>query len=170
MSYNFSYGAPSASMSDLPLFSQRDSGSNAFGKSPFLASTLPDTGDWMGAFKNVGTPSFMQSGFMPGSPAESGGGGWMDALERFFGTTKAPGWGQVAIGAGQALASTALGFGQYNLAKQKLEESRRQFDMNYGAAKQATNSNLEDRQRARVASNPGAYLPVEQYMPKYGVA
>ena len=53
---------------------------------------------------------------------------------------------------------------QYGLAKKTLEENKRQFQMNYDAQKQSTNTRLEDRQRARVASNSGAYQSVGDYM------
>lgn len=74
------------------------------------------------------------------------------------------GWGNTAIGGFGALASAFLGMKQYGLAKQTLAENKRQFQMNYDAQKQTTNSRLEDRQRARVASNPGAYQSVGDYM------
>lgn len=79
----------------------------------------------------------------------------------FFGKD---GWGNTAIGGFGALASAFLGMKQYGLAKQTLAENKRQFQMNYDAQKQTTNSRLEDRQRARVASNPGAYQSVGDYM------
>ena len=50
----------------------------------------------------------------------------------------------------------------------QLKESKRQFDINYGMQKKAFNNQLEDRQRARVASNAGAYESVADYMKKYG--
>lgn len=79
------------------------------------------------------------------------------------------GWGNTAISGIGALASTFLGMKQYGLAKQTLEENKRQFQLNYDAQKQMTNTRLEDRQRARVASNPGAYQSVGAYMGANGV-
>lgn len=79
------------------------------------------------------------------------------------------GWGNTAIGGIGALASTFLGMKQYGLAKQTLEENKRQFQLNYDAQRQMTNTRLEDRQRARVASNPGAYQSVGAYMGANGV-
>jgi hypothetical protein len=75
----------------------------------------------------------------------------------------------MAIGGAKALSSAFLGMQQYGLAKQQLAEGRRQFDLNYGAQKQTVNTQLEDRQRARVASNPGAYQSVGTYMTQNGV-
>jgi hypothetical protein len=50
-----------------------------------------------------------------------------------------------------------------------LKESKKQFSQQFGAQKQLTNSRLEDRQKARIASNPGAYESVGSYMGRYGV-
>lgn len=80
------------------------------------------------------------------------------------------GWGGTAISGLGALASAFLGMKQYGLAKQTLAENKKQFQMNYDAQKQTTNSRLEDRQRARVASNPGAYQSVGDYMGQNRIA
>lgn len=83
--------------------------------------------------------------------------------------TKVQGWGMPAIGAAQGLASSFLGYQQYKLAKDTLEQNKRAFQLNFDAQKQTTNAALEDRQRARVASNPGAYQSVGDYMNKYAI-
>lgn len=74
------------------------------------------------------------------------------------------GWGGMALGAAGGLMQGFLGMKQYGLAKKTLEENKRQFQMNYDAQRQSTNTRLEDRQRARVASNSGAYQSVGDYM------
>lgn len=74
------------------------------------------------------------------------------------------GWGGLALGAASALGNSWMGMKQYGLAKDAFKESKRQFNINYEAQKKLTNSQLEDRQRARVASNPGAYQSVGDYM------
>lgn len=79
------------------------------------------------------------------------------------------GWGMPVLGALRGLGSAWMGMKQYGLAKDQLKESQRQFDKNFEAQRQLTNSRLEDRQRARVASNPGAYRSVGEYMQEYGV-
>ena len=79
------------------------------------------------------------------------------------------GWGGLALNAAGGLASTFLGMKQYGLAKQTLAENKRQFQLNYDAQKQTTNTRLEDRQRARVASNAGAYQSVGDYMATNGI-
>lgn len=86
------------------------------------------------------------------------GGNWWD------GATGPNGWGGMALGAASGLMQGFLGMKQYGLAKKTLEENKRQFQMNYDAQKQSTNTRLEDRQRARVASNSGAYQSVGDYM------
>lgn len=53
--------------------------------------------------------------------------------------------------------------------KQALNHQRDVFNKNYELNRKQVNSQLEDRQRARVASNPYAYQSVDSYMNKYGV-
>lgn len=88
--------------------------------------------------------------------------------DNMIGTPGAPGWGGMALGAVGGLASTGLGLAQYNLAKKSLAQNKEQFQMNFGAQQKMTNSRLEDRQRARVASGSG-YQSVGDYMKKYAV-
>lgn|SRR5574337_721176 len=84
--------------------------------------------------------------------------------DRFLGDGKAPGWGGLALQGTNALVNGFIGMKQYGLAKQQLAEGRRQFDLNYGAQRTAINSQMEDRQRARVAAEPGATESVDSYM------
>lgn len=73
------------------------------------------------------------------------------------------GWGGMALGAAQGLAGAYMGMKNYGLAKDSLEQGKKQFQMNYDAQKQTTNTALEDRQRARVANNPNS-VAVNEYM------
>jgi hypothetical protein len=82
---------------------------------------------------------------------------------------KTDGWGSLALGAAQGLGGLYMGMQQYNLAKETLANNKAQFERNYAAQKTTTNANLEDRQRARVASNAGAYQSVGDYMAQNGV-
>jgi hypothetical protein len=74
------------------------------------------------------------------------------------------GWGGLALGGAQALGSLYMGMKQYGLAKDTLATNKAQFERNFDAQRRTTNAALEDRQRARVASNPGAYQSVGDYM------
>lgn len=76
------------------------------------------------------------------------------------------GWGGLALGSAQSLMSGYLGMKQYGLAKQQLGEAKRQFDTNFAAQRKTLNTAMEDRQAARVASNPEAYESVDKYMNK----
>jgi hypothetical protein len=149
-----------------PMFSQGQGiGPDVNDINPFFASQ-PATSA-MAAFDKplIDMPSALNGA--------GGGGGVLDSLtgwgKDFFGTKEAPGWGGTALGVAQGLFGGWLGMQQYGLAKEKLAESKRQFQLNYDAQKNLTNSQLEDRQRARVASNPGAYQSVGTYMNQYGV-
>lgn len=82
---------------------------------------------------------------------------------------KTNGWAGAALGLGQGLLQGYQGMQQYGLAKKAFKEGQRQYNQDYAAQKQLTNANLEDRQRARVASNSGAYQSVSEYMEKNGI-
>ena len=105
-----------------------------------------------------------------GSGAGPGGTAAPSFWEGMIGTKDNPGWGGLALGGAQALGSLFMGMKQYGLAKKSLEESKRQFQMNYDAQKNLTNSYMEDRQRARIAANPNAgYASPEEHMSKWGL-
>ena len=73
---------------------------------------------------------------------------------------KSMGWAPAALGIGQAIFGGLQGQKTQKLAQSQFKEGQRQFDLNYNAQRDTINTNLEDRQRARVASNPGAYQSV----------
>lgn len=83
--------------------------------------------------------------------------------------TSSNGWGGAALGLIQGLGSAYMGMKQYGLARDQLQFSKDAFNKNYAAQAKMTNSMLEDRQRARMASNPGAYQSVGDYMAKNGI-
>lgn len=82
---------------------------------------------------------------------------------------KTDGWGGLALGAAQGIGNSFMAMQQYGLAKDTLNQNKREFNMNYDAQRKTTNAALSDRQAARVASNPNAYQSVGDYMDKYGV-
>jgi hypothetical protein len=86
------------------------------------------------------------------------------------GTTESPSMGGAILNAGSGLSKAWMGMQAYGLAKDTLESSKAQWAKQYAATRQLTNANLEDRQTARVASNPGAYQSVGAYMGQHGVA
>lgn len=112
-------------------------------------------------------------------PAYTGGElGLWDGFKNLFGGflqqknadgSTTGGWGSAALGVAQGLGNAYMGMQQYGLAKKALAQSKEQFERNYAAQRQTTNASLEDRQRARVASNPTAYQSVGDYMNTYGI-
>ncbi|EOC5838408.1 hypothetical protein [Acinetobacter baumannii] len=82
-----------------------------------------------------------------------------------------PGTDQLNALAGAATALNGIwnGFQQNKMAKKQFNFQKDIFNQQWGAAKQQYNTQLEDRQRARVASNPNAYESVSSYMNKYGL-
>lgn len=138
------------------------------GTYPSLVSpSAPAMGsDWTQGFApKTGNPTaFGGADFKLGAPAEAGNW-WDGALDK----PGQQGWGGLALGGVETFAKVFMGMQQYGLAKKQLAENQRQFDTNFAAQKGLTNSNLEDRQRARVASNAGAYESVGNYMNKNGV-
>ena len=121
---------------------------NIFNQAPFGVAAAP-------VATPMAKPSFLQDiGFL-GSKDANG--------------ITTEGWGVPAIGAAQGLANLYMGMKQYGLAKETLNNNKAQFALNYDAQRQSTNAALEDRQRARIASNPGAYQSVGDYMALNGV-
>lgn len=100
-----------------------------------------------------------------GAAAAGGGSIW----DNFLTKGGNQGWGGMALNGAQGLLSAWMAMQQYGLAKDQLAEGKRQFGLNYDAQRTTTNSQLEDRQRARLASNPGAYQSVGDYMAKNGI-
>ncbi len=91
------------------------------------------------------------------------------AMDWFFGNSQQQGKGGLVLGAAGGIGNLFMGMQQYNFAKQALATTKEQIDRNYTAQKQMTNADLEDRQRARIASNPGAYVPLSDYMNQNGI-
>ena len=58
------------------------------------------------------------------------------------------------------------GMQQTKLAKQQMANSLNQWNKSYANQVSSYNTRLEDRQRARVGSNPNAYESVDSYMQK----
>lgn len=125
------------------------------------------TGDWQSPFIKPGSdiPNIGASG-VPGMPTPNMGGSWFDGM---VGTKETPGWGGMAMGAASGISSAMLGWGQYNLAKDTLAQHKQEYAANYDAQKRTTNASMEDRQRARIASNAGGYQSVGDYMSKNGI-
>lgn len=83
--------------------------------------------------------------------------------------TRVDGWGGLALGGAQGLLGGYLGMQQLGVARDTLAQNKRQFDLNFGNQVQTINTHMEDRQRARVASDPGAYQSVGDYMKTNGL-
>ena len=105
------------------------------------------------AGSGVSSPTFMQN--MLGYTQKDG--------------TKVNGWGGMALGAMSSLGNAMMAKKQYGLARDSLKENMRQYNQNFAAQRKMVNSQLEDRQRARVASNPNEYESVGSYMSRNGV-
>lgn len=148
------------------------------GASPWAAA--PDSSAWL-TDPNAPMPYTNFTATTPNLSEVGGSGGFMDGMKSwmkdsgFLGSTdpetgvKTNGWGGLALGGAQALGSLYMGMKQYNLAKDTLANNKAQFERNFAAQKATTNASLEDRQRARVAANAGAYQSVGDYMNQNGV-
>lgn len=76
------------------------------------------------------------------------------------------GWGGLALSTGAGLFNAYMGMKQYGLFKDQLNFQKESFARNYDAQRTSMNTQLEDRQKARIAANPGAYQSVGEYMDK----
>lgn len=74
------------------------------------------------------------------------------------------GWGGLAFGAAQALMNGLMGMRQYGLARRQFDFQKNAWNQNMANQRRTVNTQMEDRQRARVAANPTAYQSVGEYM------
>lgn len=157
-----------------------------FGLDPALLSQSPSSMGssmlQMGGYQPPSAVADAGEAVVPGNLfsrlfGDSGGGGFFSGdgvfskNSMFGGTDTATGivtkgWAPVALGLGQAFLGARQGREALSLARDQFDESRRQFDLNFNTQRQTLNTAMEDRQRARVASNPGAYESVDDYMNK----
>jgi hypothetical protein len=113
------------------------------------------------------TPGMTGSSILTGAPANTfNTGSLADSLGGISGLQL----GQLGLGAANGLLSGYLGFQNLGLAKDQARQAQKNWDKQWGANVKSTNAALEDRQKARVASNPNAYESVDSYMKKYGIS
>ena len=110
--------------------------------------------------------STTQLGGLPQADS-SGSWNWFDRTDA--NGIKSQGVLMPALGVASGAFNAWMGMKQYGLAKAQLAEGKQQFALNYDAQRTTTNAQLEDRQRARVASNGGAYQSVGDYMNTNGI-
>lgn len=113
------------------------------------------------------TPGMTGSSILTGAPANSFNTG---SLTDSLGSISGLQLGQLGLGAANGLLSGYLGFQNLGLAKNQARQAQKNWDKQWGANVKSTNAALEDRQKARVASNPNAYESVDSYMKKYGIS
>lgn len=113
------------------------------------------------------TPGMTGTSILSGAPANTFNTG---SLSDSLGSISGLQLGQLGLGAANGLLSGYLGFQNLGLAKDQARQAQKNWDKQWGANVKSTNAALEDRQKARVASNPNAYESVDSYMKKYGIS
>lgn len=141
---DFSFGLDNALSNGAPGFLAANIGVGAGG--PTIANQSSG-----GLFNSIFSRNSMFGGTDPVTGAVSGG--WVSPLASL----------------GGAIFSGIQGQKQLKLAQDQFKEGKRQFNLNYEAQRKTTNTQLEDRQRARVASNAGAYESVDSYLKRNSV-
>lgn len=148
---------------------------------PVVPQPQPVAQQWDALYGNLadfGKPNNGTTGYasLGGGIASPNGGGvpgassatWFDNIDPKTGL-KTQGMLNTGVGVASGLFNAWMGMKQYGLAKETLAQGKREFNLNYDAQRRTTNASLEDRQRARVASNPGGYQSVGGYMAKNGI-
>ena len=115
-----------------------------------------------GSYLNIGTSGLSgNNSLMNFSNTPVGGGGvtYPTAMQKAFGYTdkfgnKFGGWAGPALGLAQAGLGAYLGFKQLSQGEDQLDESTRQFDLNYNAQKALINDQLNWQHNARLNNNP----------------
>ncbi len=166
----------------LPFYLGDFSGTQLYGQS--MGAAQPVVPSWMQpAAVNSPYQGVMNGYTQPAAPITTAAvkpvsqilpNGGKSMWDGFLGTTdknglRTDGWGMTALSAATGLFNGYMGMKQYGLAKDQLNFQKDAFYKNYEAQKSSINSSLEDRQRARVASNSSAYQSVGDYMNKFGV-
>lgn len=152
-----------------------------------VADFSPDATNYFTFSQNDLTPSWSQMGNW-GGPATTLGGrlqeGWNSFTNKAANAGSAlansgpvksfmnmPGTDQLmaVAGAANAINNIWQGMNQSKMAKKQFNLAQQQWNTTWNAQKNLVNSEMSDRQRARVASNPNAYQSVDKYMSQYGV-
>ena len=133
-------------------------------------SDVPDIG---GGFTSQGGPDLLNQVSSAGVASTGSWGDWLKS-SGLVGSTDAKGIktdGLLGAGLGiaQGLGSAYMGLKQYGLAKDQLAFQKSAYNKNYAAQRQSTNTDLADRQAARVAAN-SSYESVGSYMDKNRIA
>jgi hypothetical protein len=134
---------------------------------------ITQLGDLLGNFQSWGAPKSTSGGWDFNAPTQSAGFSLpLGNSASDSAAAAGSGWQNFSLGAQglTGLASAYLGFQQINLAKDQLAQNKKIFNLNFGNQAQSVNTQLEDRQRARVASNSTGYQSVGEYMDKNKVS
>ena len=146
------------------------SGSGHSGATPY--AVLPDANmDFTGNFNALGTnPTYTSVGQSLGfdmSTYTQGNPGMFSQLGNW--ASQNSDLLKAGVGAITGGIGAWNGYKQNSLMEKNMNQQANQFREQMDISKQNLNRNIEDRQRARVASNPTAYESVDSYMMKYGV-
>ena len=111
------------------------------------------------------------AGFGQPALAAAGGGSWFDNIltKKHTDGSVTMGWGNALLDLGQAGMQGYLGLQQLDMAKDNLAFQKDSFSKQFENQRTLTNTQMQDRQNARVASNPGAYSSTDEYMKNHGV-
>lgn len=137
---------------------------------PSVASPVPQLPNVGSNFKvGIGSDSEFAQSFTEATTTPKG------IWDSFLGYTdkngtRFDGWGGMALGSANGLFNAYMGMKQLGLFKDQLNFQKDSFERNYAAQRDTLNTQMADRQAARVASNPGAYQSVSDYMAKNRIA
>lgn len=139
------------------------SGSN-FNLSPSIKNELGLGGSSLGSLSPIDTSA------LPGR-GDFGAQDPMSLMNRLFGSADGKTSGLVLPGieAATGIGNAFLGMKQFGLAEDQFDFQKEAFNKNFEVQKNLTNSQLQDRQRARVAANPGAHISPAAYIAEFGV-
>ena len=114
-----------------------------------------------GATGAINTSQFMSPQMLANYAAPTGIADKLRDFNSQYGSTITGG-----LQAASGLWGAYNGMQQTKLAKQQMANSLNQWNKSYANQVSSYNTRLEDRQRARVGSNPNAYESVDSYMQK----
>ena len=155
------YGASSGFMAGNPVMGngQLGSGTGGFGAPATSFISQPD----LIGFGSVGAPTAV-AGATGGSGMWGGLNNWLFGSQDTATGVKTNGAAGALLGLGQGLFNAYGASEQLKLGRAQYETMKQYAALNANNMAKTVNAQMEDRQRARVASNPGAYQSVGDYM------
>jgi len=138
---------------------------------PVTRATYDPDNVWGSMIPGLNTNDYSGGGFALDKLASTGGALKPDffSWDSFLGGKgtdgfQSMGWGPALFNVGKSIFDGWMGMQKLDLAKDSLNFQKDAFSKQFETQRALTNSQLQDRQAARVAADPRGYQAVDEYM------